>query len=583
MAKSKNIGFDWDGVADQGIFEDGAIIITGESSEMNEEIIQFLLPKKVSKIYNYPYDDLDESSKSVKIGIWKAKTIKSLGIEKYYDDDEDVINIVNELSLNTITVKVVDGVPQEKMNFIVFTCDGSILPVAHKLEKEGNRVIVGIIENKKDILLPTEEYKTENPEKKKIRLSIYDGLLDKFSADEVLKIAKRIKDKENWIVLTDSNSNFKYTQKALEMGFTKGIFPTQEDREMEVDRTKAKEFVKQHYPDIKVAEVQSFSKIQEGIEFLNQSEEIWVLKSQGDCGDTVCPDSDDPEIAREELTAALEEMKKDYETNGFILEQKIQDVIELTPEAIFVDGTLVMTSLDIENKGIAAGNTGVQTGCMQNLIIRTEIEDRINKIAFPEIVHEMAKERTGLFIWDLSILIDNKGDMYFGEYCSQRFGWDSFPTELTMSADNEGKISNFFASLIYKKTPLRKKFGSGVRLLNIGSNGHLVEGTVSVKEEAQSCTYFYEIKEEKGELTSTISGWDFACVTGASDDVYDAIKLSYEYADMVMFEGKYIRPKFDFTSYDYNSAIMNRYQYAISHGLISSDDENIGISTGRNY
>lgn len=578
--KHKNLAYDYDGVASTGLFEDGAYLVTGEPESENESILESLGEKKPTEIFNFPdHDELEENNRDIKIGIWKARTLKGLmklGVDKFFEDTEAQMQIIHEMNPSLELVKVVDGVPQEKLNFVIFTYDCTILPIVHKLEKEGNRVIVGIIEDKKDILLPEEEYKPEDPEKKKERLSIYDGLLDKFSAKEVLKLMKRIKDKENWIVLTDSNSNFLYTEQALEMGFTKGIFPTKEDRTMETNRKKAKDFVKENYEGITVAEVKSFKTVDEGIAFLNETEELWVLKSCGDSGDTCCPEVEDYETAKDEIISKLEEMKSEYEECGFILEPRILEPIELTPEIMFWDGLPICTSLDIELKTIGAGSA-VQTGCMANLVVKTNFDDRINKIAFPEIVHEMAKKRSGLFVWDLSILIDKKGKLYFGEYCSQRFGWDSFPTELAMSADDEGSkvVTPFFSSMLYKKNPLRKNYGVGVRLLNIGSGGHVVkEGTVEVKPEAEHCVYLYEVKEEKDrKLVSTTSGFDFAVVATASDALHEAVDKCYEYIDMVMFEGKYVRPKFDFRSYEYPASILRRLDYAMSYGFITVGDK----------
>lgn len=590
--KHKNLAYDFDGVASTGLFEDGAYIITGESESQNEIILEALGDKKPTAIFNFPDgEEIDENNRDIKIGIWKARTLKGLmrlGVEKYYEDTEPQLQIITEMNPKLEIVKVVDGVPQEKLNFIIFTYDMTILPIAHKLEKEGNRVIVGVIEDKKDILLPEEEYKSENPDKKKQRLSIYDGMVSKFSAKEVIKMMKRIKDKENWIVLTDSNSNFLYTEMALEMGYTKGIFPTKEDRTMETDRKKAKDFVKENYKGITVAEVKSFKTVEDGIVFLNESEDLWVLKSSGDAGDTCCPESEDPEIARDEVIAKLEEMKNEYEENGFILEPRILEPIELTPEIMFWDGVPVCTSMDIELKTIGAGSA-VQTGCMANLIIKTDFKDRINQIAFPEIVHEMAKKRTGLFVWDLSILIDKNGKMFFGEYCSQRFGWDSFPTELAMSSDEDGSkvVTPFFSSLLYKKNPLRKTFGVGVRMLNIGSGGKMLdEGTVEVKSEAEHCVYLYEVKEDKeGKMVSTSSGYDFGVIATACDELHEAIEKCYEYAEMVMFEGKYIRPKFDFRSYEYSASILRRLDYAMFNGFITTgnEDNEKSVSVGRPY
>ena len=371
MAK-KLTAFDYDGVASEGVFEDGSIIITGEPKERNEEIMETLGKKKATKIYNFPDDEeMNEKNKDAKIGIFKAKLIKSLGIKKFYEDTESEIQIIKEIAPECEVIKVVDGVPIEPLNFIIFTHSNTpILSIAEKLEKEGNRVILGVIEDSNKILLPDEESKPEPPDEKKTRLSLYTGIIDKYSADEVLKMAKRIKDKDEWIVLTDSNSNFQYAEKMLDMGFTKGLFPTEEDRSFECDRKKAKDFIKENYPDLKVAEVKTFKTIEEGIEFLNESEDMWVLKSMGDSGTTICPNTEDPDIAKEEIIATLEEMQKDYEENGFMLEPRIIAPIELTPEIIFNDGLPIMISLDIEIKTLAAGSA-IQTGCVLNLIVKT--------------------------------------------------------------------------------------------------------------------------------------------------------------------------------------------------------------------
>lgn len=585
MAK-KQIGYDYDNVASEQVFTKGAVVITGRPEEDNDEILETLGENlKPSKIYNYPHDDLEDANgRNIKIGIWKAKTIKVLGIEKFFEDEEDQIQIINELAPKTEVVKVIDGVPQEKLNFIIFHHSNTpILSIAEKLEKEGNRVILGVIEESKKTLLPDEEDKPEEPKEKAKRLSLYTGIIDKFPADEVLKVMKRIKDKENWIVLTDSNSNYQYATKALEMGFTKGLFPTEWDRSMECDRKKAKDFVKENYPDIKVAEVKEFKTTEEGVTFLNENEDLWVLKSKGDAGTTVCPTTEDPEMARTEIIAALEEMKKDYEENGFLLEPRILEPIELTPQQIWIDGTPIFTDLDIEIKTIAAGSA-IQTGCAMMLNVKTEAEDRINKIAFPQVIHDMAKERTGIFVWDLSILIDKKGDMWFGEFCSMRMGYDDWMVELAMSGDDEGsKIATpFFSSLFYKKNPLRKRYGVGVRLLNIGNGGHPVEGgTVEVKDEATPDVYLFEVQKGKdGKLVSTDYCFDFGVVTGADDELNEAIEKAYKYVDMVMFEGKFYRSKEDFESYDYSASIKRRLDYAINYNFISSDTEDLNKAIG---
>ncbi len=586
------VGYDFNGVLSTGLQpEQNFIVLTGRDKSENDEINETLEECKFKyKIFNFPGDEeMTDENKDVKVGIWKSKKIKELGIQKFYEDTQNQIDIIKEMNPDVDIFRILDGIPQEKLNFVIFYHSNTpIVSIAQKLEKEGNRVILGVIEDSSKVLLPKEVDNPENPKEKKLRLSIGDGLIEKYNADEVLKMMKKVKNKNEWIVLTDSNSNYQYAEKMLEYGFTKGFFPLQIDREFESERKKAKDFVKENYPEIKVAEVKTFKEVSEGIEFLNNDEEgLWVLKSLGDAGTTVCPNTEDCEIAKQEIISALEEMKKDYEENGFLLEPRILEPIEITPQIIFNDGTPIFTDLDLEIKTIAEGSA-VQTGCMLMLNIKTEIEDRINKIAFPKIVHDMARDRKGLFVWDLSILIDKKGDMYFGEFCSMRMGYDSWLVELAMSADDEGSknVTPFFSALMYKKNPLRKKYGVGVRLLNIGNGGKMVEdGTIEVSGECENNVFLFENKIKKDKKVSTTYCYDLGVVVGASDELYHAIKHAYEAVDKVMFEGKFFRTQHDFESYSYPASIMRRFDYVMQNGLISDEDKSeLNDTVGRtNY
>lgn len=564
--KVNTTAYDYDGVASIGVFEKGGIIITGRPRKDNEEI---LAQVGEATIYNYPSYDLTDSNRNRKIGRFKSRVIKEIGIKKFYEDTLEQIDIIQKENPNIEVVRIF-----QKMKYICFTYDGTIAPIAYKLQEEGNEVIFAQIYNNKNILTPEEVHEVEKPEKKKCRLEIYNGLLkNKVVAEDFIKEMKNITDHENWFVLCDSNLCFKFTEEAEKMGFT-GILPTEEDRIFEVDRKKAKDFVIEHYSDIKVAEVHDFTAIEEGIQFLEETEDFWVLKSQGDSGDTVVPESEDVELNKEQLIDSLRKQQKEYEQNGFILEKKIMNPIELTPEIIFFDGEPVCVSLDIENKPMGAGNEGTQTGCSQNLIVKLDFDSPLAKIAFPEIVYEIAKERKGIFVWDASILIDPKdGEMYFGEFCSNRFGWDSFPTETAMNDDY--LISSFFLDIMHGKNPLKVKYGAGVRVLNIDSGCKILEeGLVSWSPEATRYIYPYEIKLKKDEesdeikFESTSSSWDLALIAGVSDDLDEAITKCYNNVKLFAFDAKYTRPEFDFRSTEYPTAIMNRLNYAEDNHLL---------------
>lgn len=563
--KATKTAYDYHGVLDAGVeAPEDAIVITGTDEREEGNEIRAELPGAKIYFYQHP-EDLTDANRNVKIGAYKAMMINHLGIEKYYEDEPEQVLLLKELTKAEI-VPVTDGIPAEPMKFLVFTLDGTILPVAKKLMDEGNTVVVGMIDNEKNVMTDEQAstYKSEDPKEKEARMRRYDGILEKHSAERLIKEMKSLKDKDEWFVLSDSNNTFRFSEMAKEMGFRHGFFPTQENREFEENRTMAKEFVKEHYPDIEIGEVHEFKDTEDGKSFLSESDKMWVLKSQGDAGCTIVPKTDDLDQAKEQLMSALEEHAADYEQDGFILEEFICDPIELTPEVCFYDGVPVYYTLDIENKPMGAGNIGVQVGCAQNLIVRTDKDDRINKIAFPEIVYEMAKQHQGMFIWDCSILIDKDGKMFFGEFCSNRPGWCSWPTEMTMCES----LTFFFRKMMLGKNPIDKKFGVSVRVLNVGGD-HGMQKDAEISMASDRNIFVYDCY---GDMKTAGASWELASVTGAADSMYDAVDEAYCCVDCITLETKYFRPKFDFLSYEYPTSIPRRLDYAYQHGLIGQED-----------
>lgn len=563
--KAVKTAYDYHGVLDEGVeASDSPIIITGADEKEEGDMIREEFPD--AKIYFFKdQDSLTDENRSVKIGAFKAAMIRQLGIERYYEDDPDQVILLKELTDAEI-VPVTDGIPAEPMKFLVFTLDGTILPVAKKLKDEGNVVVVGMIDNEKNVMTDEQAktYKSEDPKEKEARWKRYEGILEKHPAEKLIKEMKSLKDKDEWFVLSDSNNTFRFTEMAKEMGFKKGFFPTQENREFEENRTMAKEFVKEHYPGIEIGEVHEFKDVEDGKSFIKDSDKMWVLKSQGDAGCTIVPKTDDLDQAKEQIMSALEEHAADYEQDGFILEEFICDPIELTPEVCFYDGIPVYFTLDIENKPMGSGNIGVQVGCAQNLIVRTERDDKINTIAFPEIVYEMAKAHQGMFVWDCSILMDKNGKMFFGEFCSNRPGWCSWPTEMTMCES----LTLFFRKMMLGKNPITKKFGASVRVLNVGGeHGMQKDAEISMSEDRNIFVY-----DCYGDMKTAGLSWELASVTGSADSMYEAVDEAYCCADKITLETKYFRPKFDFLSYDYATSIPRRLDYAYQHQLIGTEE-----------
>lgn len=439
------------------------------------------------------------------------------------------------------------------LNMVWFTFDGIGLPIAKKLISEGNNIVIAQIQSKKDL----GDDGDEEPEAKRRRLSLYDGILDKQDAMKVLKQMKKVDRKEDWIVFFDFNSMGHVAEQVLAMGFKRGLFPLCADAELEKDRDAAKDIVKEHYPHLTVAEVNEFSKVEEGIKFLEETDKLWVLKGNGDSAKTLVPQNDDPELAKQILIDALEAHKANYEEDGgFILEEKIVGGYEATPQIVFLDGKVVFTDVDIENKNVGSGNLSVQTGAMQTLVVKSKLKDEINEIAFPEWVYKKAKEHTGLFITDAG-LICKDGKYYFTEFCFQRFGYDSFFAEIDMA----GSATDFFSKVFDGKNPLQKDFGVAIRGMNMhkGDKDRRVLEGVSMTTKEEERTFIFETKAEGDKYVSTGGGWDLVVFVGSGDTINAAADVAYAAVEEFAFEDLYYRPKFDFLSFDYQSSIPNRF------------------------
>lgn len=455
------------------------------------------------------------------------------------------------------------------MKFVIFTYDGHGLPVAHHLEQEGHDVMVGVVEDKKDVVSKFEkESDKEDAGEKALRLSLFDGILNKTPATELIEKLKKIPDPQNYFVFFDFNNLFKFSEQIKDMPFH-GNFPTEEDHLFEIDRDNAKEFVKKNYDRIRIAGKKEFRKISDAEKFLRETDEIWVLKGFNESARSVVPDVDDPQLAGGQLLEALYQDRASYENPGFILENLIPNVIELTPEKIYYDGVPIAAVLDIESKPVGSGDISIQTGCAQDLVFPIDLEDRICKIAFPPIIDEIAKKHKGLFIWDASLLINKRdGKIYFGEFCSNRTGYNEFFTQLSQVPF----IGGFFEDIADRKNPFRfGTVGTSLRIFNMNRDSktdHILGGIkIDYKPGIEKDLWLWDARREKGKLASAGYDWNLAVMTGSDRSIDDAVARLYKNIDNFSFVGGYYRPKFDYLSLEYPTSILNRLNYGVERGL----------------
>jgi hypothetical protein len=457
--------------------------------------------------------------------------------------------------------------------YIFITRDGAPLPIADRLQDEGNEVVVGMTED--------DEESKGRPAKNECRLSLYDGILEKRKANEVLGWMRGLKDKDEWFVMFDYGDLWPYSERVLEMGFKKGVFPTEDGYKLEQDRKAGKAFAEKNYPLLMVAPVQQFDKVDDAIKYLEtDKDKIYVLKSEGSNAETVVPMTEDVDLAKKQIVGALRSEAKDYEKEGFTLEERIKKPIEISPVMVFWNGKPLFSLIELENKNFGSGNIGRLTGGCQNLTIRTRLDAEINKMAFPPIIYEMAKKQPGIGIYDSGLLYDGS-EFFFTEFCSQRWGWDGIFSEIAMCADDDGKFaaSTHFDAISQGISPLAHNFGVSVRLFqtepdskrpDVYQDGYAMDWHDKFNDQL----WFYCMKKNQvgkppqDQFVSVGYKKDLGVATGSGRTIDAAINGAYAAAEGFAMTGVYYRPKFDFTSRAYPTSIMNRLEYLRTSNLL---------------
>ncbi len=457
------------------------------------------------------------------------------------------------------------------MKYVIFTFSGEGLPIAEKLKAEGQSVTVAQIADEKNTVLPEDidSFEPEDADTKKVRISLYDGVIKKYDADLVAKQLLKVKHKEDYFLFFDFNHAFQYAEKLQDAGF-KGNFPTSWDRKMEADRDAAKDIVAEHYPQVKVARKHHFEKINEFMKIADDlfENDIWVLKPMSDGAKTKVPDSGDPQTAKQEIIDAIESDPSGYESEGFELELMIPNVIEITPQKVYYDGKPLYVSLDIEAKRLGSAE-GPMTGCAADLVFPIDMDSRIARIAFPKYVDGLAKQHRGLFIWDISLLINpSTGAIYMGEFCPNRPGYNAFYTELSLLE----YITQWFEDVVAGKNPMNgaQKFGASVRMFQVKENGKKEGIGITLDDFKAPNIWIIDGKLGKDGGPETAGYiWDVGVATGSGSTPEIAAYEAYENAQGLLFDGKTMgRSRGDYLGTDSKDSIMMRYHYLIENKLI---------------
>lgn len=451
------------------------------------------------------------------------------------------------------------------MKYVIFSFDGGIFPIARQLVEEDNGVWVCQVNNGKD--LGVESWiNDENPERKERRLSLYDGILKKHSLSSTLTMLENVREKDDYFVIFDYNTFCNISEKVLKMGFKKGHFPTVEDFNREKERKEAKEFVQKNYKHLKLIDYQEMSGVDNVIKFIEESDKLWVIKSDGNLGETIVPDSDDIEKSKHQVIGELQADKKAYDQGKLILEEKIPKPIEFTPQMMWYNGVPICSCVEIETRMFGSEDIGPQTGGNQNILVQTPLDCRLNKMFFPQVVHEIAKKRNGLFIFDAGVLYDGY-DFYFTEFAGNRHGWGGIFSEVSMSLRNEKMSTSYYEQISQGKNPYTFRHGSSLALYSLHHDNKVIgtpqdELPFNIDDRIQKDFFAVQMKNKEGKSVSVgyrcFDSAPFAYITGRGNDVYDSIDCLYESLKCFSMKGIYYRPKSDFKTKEYTSSVLNR-------------------------
>lgn len=467
------------------------------------------------------------------------------------------------------------------MRFVFFTYDGAILSVARKLHLEGYDVRVCQIRNASSLGVESWVNDGEMMEARKRRLSLYDGLIQKYSLESTIDFLKYQKNKDEFFIVFDYNNQCKLAKKVQDMGYDHGLFPLEYDYLMEKDRKMAKNFVKENYNGIKLKETKEFKRVDDVIDFVKESDRLWVIKSDGNFAETLVPDKDDLEMGKAQVISELSENKKDFEKGKIMAEEKIIRAIEFTPQLVFYNGEPIYSQIEIETRMFGPIDIGPQTGGNENIIINTNLDDHINKIVFPEVVYREAKKRKGIYIRDAGILSDGQ-DLYFTEFAGCRWGWGGIFSELSASMNEFGNIGQYFEDLKDGINPYKYKVGSSLALYTLDADTKFAglpqsDIPMNISNDKKNDFFLYQVKRrpDKESIVNVGYRWfgsaPLGYVVGRGNTVQEAVSTLYDSLYHFSLKGIYYRPQSDFLSKENEKCIFNRLKFLKEKGLIRDE------------
>lgn len=320
--------------------------------------------------------------------------------------------------------------------------------------------------------------------------------------------------------------------------------PVQEGAQLEGSKDFAKAFMARH--QIPTAAYQTFTKesLESGYAFLETLEAPYVLKADGLAAGKGVVIPETLAEAKEELRAMLADAKFGDASSRVVIEEFLKGI----EVSVFVltdgkDYFLLPEAKDY--KRIGEGDTGLNTGGMGAIspvpfvddVFLKKVEDRVVKPTIAGLQKENIDYKGFIFLG----LMNVGGDPYVIEY-NVRMGDPE--TEAVLPRINSDLLELLSAvckqELGIKSISINSQTAATVVLVSGGYPESYAKGkVVSGLEGGNSLVFHAGTKNQDGQCL-TNGGRVFA-VTSLANSLNDALKMSFDKAAEIEFEGKYLR------------------------------------------
>ena len=442
-----------------------------------------------------------------------------------------------------------------KKRFWIFTSDHSALPLAIRLQEEGNDVVLTMIrpEEREGKWQPAKDAKEAKSFAERVKYLEKNGkgLVKKMWAKEAInKIGK------NDLVIFDQIWGFGYGE-ALHRRGIKVFGGSQVGHALETERRKTLALLKKLGFDVPMQKYFGKSSAQKGIEFLQNinDEMIFAFKSDNPKITTaVAYDSND------ELIQKMTAEAKDIDSDGYLLQQKVEG-IEFAVESWYTKGVPIACWIDLECKKQFNEMSEPQTGCAFSLDFTVPVDhplrERLNK-PFDEFVSQYI----GTGFLDVSVIYDHYEDkMWVLECCGSRLAYNAFYGSMALCTEPIGEffadyLSNKFTKDIGSTLFMPDRYAASLRVFN---HECTPDQHINFPKEYRDSIWLWDCFLSGGKLLTvgTPTGESIGIITATGENPEAAFaeirKLFYK----IQMPTKYARDDFD--EEDSPGLVLNRF------------------------